>query len=157
MHAVMMWSVVLTYCCHSLYSMSLLSSSSSSSAFILTLLMTVTYSTCITYGPVPSVGCTTSHFSPTLWHHEKYNFMFKLVVFTKRDFNELSVRIVMYYVQWIHELGKSGLCVCVCVCVCAGLYRTSCNSEHSSLADAYCPRENNKCMTTWQATPHYIT
>jgi len=42
---------VLSYCCHSLY---LLLSSSSPSAFILTFLLTLTYSTCITYGPVSS-------------------------------------------------------------------------------------------------------
>jgi hypothetical protein len=46
---------VLSYCCHSLY---LLFSfqSSSSSAFILIFLLTLTHSTCITYGPVSSVG-----------------------------------------------------------------------------------------------------
>jgi len=53
------------------------------------------------------------------------------------------------YMNW-----EIRVCVSVCVSVSAGQYRTSCTSKHSSLADTYCSTKNNKCKTTWQATPH---
>ena len=69
----MLIQCVLSYCYHSLYlmmmmmMMMMMMSSSSSSAFILTFLLTMTYSTHITYGPVARDSMLSLHNKLTIY------------------------------------------------------------------------------------------